>query len=54
MKDNYVKINDIVTILKDVKQITGLEVKKYILQCEIGDLPKTKQNLQYPQNNQSI
>ncbi|MDW3612545.1 MAG: hypothetical protein QOK90_10490 [Nitrososphaeraceae archaeon] len=54
IKNNHVNIHNIVDILRNAKNIHGLEVQISILKYEIKRLQKIKDNLQDSQNNKTL
>ena len=54
IKNNHVNIHNIVDILRNAKNIHGLEVQISILKYEIKRLQKIKDNLQDLQNNKTL
>jgi hypothetical protein len=54
IKNNHVNINNIVDVLRNAKNLLGLQVKYSILKYEIECLQQTKNNLQYSQDNYTL
>ena len=55
MKNNHVNnIHNITDILREAKNILGLQVQISILKYEIECLQQTKNNLQYSQDNYTL
>ncbi len=54
MKNNHVNLHNITDILREAKNILGLQVQISILKYEIECLQQTKNNLQYSQDNYTL
>jgi transposase-like protein len=54
IKNNHVNINNIADVMKNVKNLFGLQSHISILKYEIEELKHTKNKLQYSQDNYTL
>ena len=54
IKNNHVNINNIADVMKNVKNLFGLQLHISIIKYEIEELKQTKNNLRYSQDKHAL